>query len=139
MKTKIITLALLVSSLTGCSAFKSLIGHPLAVVWRQHQNVEVEECLTKSVVAPTPIIIYKDCDNRVDTNWVSALARRSGTNFLGVYLDMAAVWHPEDKLRNAGVAMISTCSGYQGEYLKDISSKDFEDIFVNKTKPEYSK
>ena len=87
----------------------------------------------------TIVNIYHDCDGRVDTNWVNELAKCSGTNFLGVYMDMAAVWHPDDKTRYAGVAMFSTCIGYQGEYLKDISSADFEEIFVNKTKQEYSK
>jgi hypothetical protein len=85
-----------------------------------------------------PDFIYNDCDNRVDTNYVYKLAWTSGTNFIGVYEDMAAVYHGEDDLRYGGVAMYSTCFGYQGEYLKDISDKDFRAIFVDKTKPEYS-
>ena len=96
-------------------------------------------CKTKAVANQLPPSIYHDCDGRVNTKWVNELAKCSGTNFIGVYQDMAAVWHPEDKMRYAGVAMFSTCPGYEGEYLKDISSKDFEAIFVNKTKPEYSK
>lgn len=79
-------------------------------------------------------ITYKDCDVRVDTNWVISLAERTGTNFIGVYMDMAAVRHPTN-----GVSMFSTCQGYQGEYMKDITYEDFESIFVNKTRPEYLK
>lgn len=82
-------------------------------------------------------VIYRDCDERVNTNYVYDTAWSEGTNVLGVYQDMVAVYHKEDAFRYAGVAMYSACVGYEGEYLKDIPVNDFVDIFINKTRPEY--
>lgn len=124
--------AAMVLALTGCATNG---GWP-CMAWDKNTDQKNDEAAKKYLKSAS---IYHDCDGRVDTNWVSELAKCSGTNFIGVYRDMAAVWHPEDAARYAGVAMFSTCPGYQGEYLKDISSKDFEAIFINKTKPEYSK
>jgi len=36
-------LLLLPALLGGCAAYNSLIGHPLHVLWQEHQNVEAEQ------------------------------------------------------------------------------------------------
>ena len=88
------------------------------------------------------------------------IAKRDGTNFIGVYMGMIAEWdgctsryHPptnyiggvsglefadegwiEPNAHPQGVMMFSATSG---ELLKWISYEDFRDIFVLKLKPEY--
>ena len=103
--------------------------------------LEASESLTNhlnEVAYVEPAIIYKDCDDRVNTNFVNAVAHNNGINFIGVFMDMVAVRHAENGMMYAGVSMLSACNGYEGECLKDISYEDFEAIFVNKTKAEYS-
>jgi hypothetical protein len=59
-----------------------------------------------------------------------AIQRRDGTNYIGVYLGMIA--------EHDGQGRVMMYSDTSGEWLKWISYQDFLDIFINKTKPEYS-
>jgi len=57
------------------------------------------------------------------------IAKRDGTNYIGVYLGMIA-----EHDRKGGVAMFSATSG---EMLRWISYDEFKAVYVDKTKPEY--
>ncbi len=72
------------------------------------------------------------------------VAKRDGTNFLGVYMGMIAEWDGSTSVwdgtnmvigrKPMGVQMFSATSG---QLLKWISAEDFTNIFVLKNRPEY--
>ena len=67
------------------------------------------------------------------------IAKRDGTNYLGVYMGMIAEWdgwktNYTGSVTSQGVMMFSATSG---ELLKWISAEDFTNIFILKNRPEY--
>lgn len=69
----------------------------------------------------------------IDTNLVNNAVKNNGTNILGIYLGMIALYNTGTN-GEGGVGMFSATTG---EMLRLISYDEFKAVYVDKTKPEY--